>query len=154
MICRGALDRVVLRDVRFSYRLLRRVLLSVRRELRSMKICDGTVSSVAANRALPIRRKQILGKHEPSPPNPLVQVSRQARLQVNHLGRLQVNRLVCLQVNGLVCLHVDRLVRPLFKTRRPERLLDLSRLRLLSGVRTTGRVEWCGRPSRTDRTNV
>ena len=137
MICRGALDRVVLRDVRFSCRLLRRVLLSVRRELRSMKICDGSVSSADANRALPIRRKQILAKHERSPPNPLVQV-RQARLQVN----------------GLVCLHVDRLVRPLFKTRRPERLLDLSRLRRLSGVRTTGRVEWCGRPSRTDRTNV
>lgn len=125
MICRGALDRVVLRDVRFSYRLLRRVLLSVRRELRWMKICDGSVSSEAANRALPIRRKQILAKHEPSQPE------RRVRLHVNRLVRL------------LRC-----------KRHQRERLLDLSRLRRLSGVRTTGRVEWCGRPSRTDRTNV
>lgn len=138
MICRGALDQVALRDVRFSCRLLRRVLLSARRELRSTKICDARVSSAAANRALPIRRKQILEKHEPSRPNPRVQGGRLARLQVNRL----------------VCLRVDRLVRLPFKTRRLERLRGLSRLRLPSGVRMTGRVEWCGRRYRTDRTNV
>ena len=106
--------------------------------LRSMKICDARVSFVAANRALPIRRKQTLAKHEPSQPNPLVQVSRQARLQVNRL----------------VCPHVDGLGRLPFKTRRPEQLLGRSQLRLLNGVRTTGRVAWCGRRFRTDRTNV
>ena len=77
MICRGALGRVVMRGDRFSCRVLRLVLLSARRELRSMTICAARVSSVAANHALPIRRREILATHELSL---LVLVNRLPRL--------------------------------------------------------------------------
>lgn len=100
MICRAVLVRVAQKAVSFSCRLIRRALRSARRELRWMKTCDARVSFVAANLALATP----LEKPEPSQP-------RVALLRVSLLGRRRLNR-------G---------VHQLSRSRRPGRLLVLSR---------------------------
>lgn len=64
MICRGALVRALVVDVRFRCRPLRRVLLTARRALRLMKSCDARASFAVANPGLEIPGKRRLGSRE------------------------------------------------------------------------------------------
>lgn len=64
MICRGVLVRALVVDVRFRYRLVRRVLLTARRALRWMKNCDARASFAVANLGLEIPGKRRLGSRE------------------------------------------------------------------------------------------
>lgn len=64
MIYRDALVRVVMLDVRFSYRRLRLVQQTAHRALHWMKSCDARASFAVANLALRSRDKHRLGSRE------------------------------------------------------------------------------------------